>query len=344
MTTTPPSQDQIPPDRALREPEGLEPEGLEPDQDEPEQGGILLPIPDPQESARMLGQSAGFRSGFVALIGRPNVGKSTLLNQLVGSKVAITSPVAQTTRNRLRAILTTPTAQLVLLDTPGIHKPHHLLGERLVQSARSAIGEVDLVLLLVDGSQPAGRGDGFIVELLARSPVPVHVALNKQDLVTPEGDRPALSWPLHPVSALTGEGSNALVETLAAQLPEGPYLYPADAVSDQPEQLLMAELIREQVLSHTREEVPHSVAVQIDRVVDDGPRTAVLATVLVERSSQKGILIGKGGRMLRTIGQGARLQMEKVFSGPVYLELFVKVVPGWRRSAARLAELGYRGD
>lgn len=355
MTTTPPSQDQIPPDPALREGEGLEPE-----QDEPEQGGILLPIPDPQESARMLGQSAGFRSGFVALIGRPNVGKSTLLNQLVGSKVAITSPVAQTTRNRLRAILTTPTAQLVLLDTPGIHKPHHLLGERLVQSARSAIGEVDLVLLLVDGSQPAGRGDGFIVELLARSPVPVHVALNKQDLVPPdqaaelresyqqllagEGDRPPLSWPLHPVSALTGEGSNALVETLAAHLPEGPYLYPADAVSDQPEQLLMAELIREQVLSHTREEVPHSVAVQIDRVVDDGPRTAVLATVLVERASQKGILIGKGGRMLRTIGQGARLQMEKVFSGPVYLELFVKVVPGWRRSAARLAELGYRGD
>jgi GTP-binding protein Era len=375
MTTNPANQELNTPVPEHGEPEGVEPgqgqpvkgqpvkgqpeEGL-PEEGQREQGGILLPIPDPQESARLLGQSAGFRSGFVALIGRPNVGKSTLLNQLVGTKVAITSPVAQTTRNRLRAILTTPTAQLVLLDTPGIHKPHHLLGERLVQSARGAIGEVDLVLLLVDGSQPAGRGDGFIVELLARSPVPVHVALNKQDLVNPdqrlelretyqqllagEGDRPALNWPLHPVSALTGEGSNALVETLAAQLPEGPYLYPPDAVSDQPEQLLMAELIREQVLSHTREEVPHSVAVQIDRVVDDGPRTAVLATVLVERSSQKGILIGKGGRMLRTIGQGARLQMEKVFSGPVYLELFVKVVPGWRRSAARLAELGYRGD
>jgi len=340
MSSTPPSQD-------------LPQTGADP-------GGILLPIPDPEDSARLLGQATGFRSGFVALIGRPNVGKSTLLNQLVGSKVAITSPVAQTTRNRLRAILTTPTAQLVLLDTPGIHKPHHLLGERLVQSARGAIGEVDLVLLLVDGSQPAGRGDGFIVELLARSHVPVHVALNKQDLVNPsqmaelrasyqqlldgDGDRAPLNWPLHPVSALTGEGSSALIEILAAQLPEGPHLYPPDAVSDQPEQLLMAELIREQVLSHTREEVPHSVAVQIDRVVDDGPRTAVLATVLVERSSQKGILIGKGGSMLRTIGQGARLQMEKVFSGPVYLELFVKVVPGWRRSAARLAELGYRGD
>ena len=163
---------------------------------------------------------------------------------------------------------------------------------------------------------------------------------------TPAGQQPQapLNWPLHPVSALTGAGTDALVTALGAALPPGPHLYPADAVSDQPEQLLMAELIREQVLTHTREEVPHSVAVSIDRVVDDGPRTAVLATVLVERSSQKGILIGKGGSMLRTIGAGARLQMEKVFSGPVYLELFVKVVPGWRRSAARLAELGYRGD
>ena len=335
---------------------------------------MLLPIPDPSESARLL-QSDGnrpaealthFRSGFVALIGRPNVGKSTLLNQLVGQKVAITSPVAQTTRNRLRAILTTPAAQLVLLDTPGIHKPHHLLGERLVKTARSTIGDVDVVLLLVDGSQLAGRGDGYIVELLRHCRAPVHVALNKCDLVEPEqaealaasyrdmlagkGDfaspteQPPLPWPLHPVSALTGEGTEALVQALSAELPEGPHLYPPDAVSDQPEQLLMAELIREQVLSHTREEVPHSVAVSIDRVVDDGPRTAVLATVLVERASQKGILIGKGGRMLKTIGQGARLQMEKVFAGPVYLELFVKVVPGWRRSAARLAELGYRGD
>jgi GTP-binding protein Era len=331
--------------------------------------GVLLPVPDPAESARLLSDTPGpaaFRSGFVALIGRPNVGKSTLLNQLVGQKVAITSPVAQTTRNRLRAILTTPKAQLVLLDTPGIHKPHHLLGERLVKTARSAIGEVDVVLLLVDGSQSAGRGDGFIVDLLRHCRAPVHVALNKHDLVPgdqaavlaqsyrdllagrgdvamPERSEP-LGWPLHPVSALTGEGTAELVEALSGDLPPGPHLYPADAVSDQPEQLLMAELIREQVLSHTREEVPHSVAVSIDRVVEDGPRTAVLATVLVERSSQKGILIGKGGRMLKTIGQGARLQMEKVFSGPVYLELFVKVVPGWRRSAARLAELGYRGE
>jgi GTP-binding protein Era len=315
----------------------------------------------PSDAALPAANPPGFRSGFIALIGRPNVGKSTLLNQLVGEKVAITSPVAQTTRNRLRAILTTAEAQLVLLDTPGIHKPHHLLGQRLVQSARNAIGDVDVVLLLVDASQPAGRGDGYIVELLRQNRSPVHVCLNKSDRIAPDQleelvasyrellrgedpEREAPGWPLHLCSALNGEGCPALVEALAADLPPGPHLYPPDAVSDQPEQLLLAELIREQVLHHTREEVPHSVAVRVERIVDDGPRTAVLATVLVERSSQKGILIGRGGSMLRTIGQGARLQMQKVFDGPVYLELFVKVVPGWRRSAARLAELGYRGD
>ncbi len=313
-------------------------------------------LPEAFAAAAFPSSPPGFRSGFVALIGRPNVGKSTLLNQLVGEKVAITSPVAQTTRNRLRAILTTPSAQLVLLDTPGIHKPHHLLGERLVQSARGAIGEVDVVLLLVDGSEPAGRGDGFIVELLRTNKAPVLVALNKSDLVDPARAEeltasyhallsPApLDWPLLACSATTGAGTQELVAALASRLPLGPHLYPADAVSDQPEQLLLSELIREQVLHHTREEVPHSVAVSIDRIVDDGPRTAVLATVLVERSSQKGILIGKGGAMLKTIGSGARLQMQKVFDGPVYLELFVKVVPNWRRNPARLAELGYRGD
>jgi GTP-binding protein Era len=300
--------------------------------------------------------SADFRSGFVALIGRPNVGKSTLLNQLVGEKVAITSPVAQTTRNRLRAILTTAKAQLVLLDTPGIHKPQHLLGERLVQSARSSIGDVDLVLLLVDASVPAGRGDGFIVELLRQARTPVQVALNKSDRTGADADDLASTyrqlmpdWPMHRCSALNGAGCPELVAALSAALPTGPHLYPPDSVSDQPETLLLAELIREQVLLHTREEVPHSVAVAIDRIEEveggrRGGRTAVLATVLVERSSQKGILIGRGGQMLRTIGQGARLQMQKLFDGPVYLELFVKVVPNWRRHPGRLAELGYRGD
>jgi len=294
----------------------------------------------------------GFRSGFVALIGRPNVGKSTLLNQLVGEKVAITSPVAQTTRNRLRAILTTATAQLVLLDTPGIHKPHHLLGERLVQTARNSIGEVDVVLALMDGSVPLGRGDQFVLDLLKQIRQPVLLGLNKQDLVNPEEQQELFNSyqdalpeaPLLPFSATTGDGCTALVEALEPLLPLGPMLYPAGTISDQPEKLLLAELIREQVLHLTREEIPHSVAVQIERLEEDGPRTAILATVMVERSSQKGILIGKGGAMLKAIGTGARLQMQKVFDGPVYLELFVKVVPHWRQKPGRLAELGYQGE
>ena len=302
----------------------------------------------------------GFRSGFVALIGRPNVGKSTLVNQLIGDKIAITSPVAQTTRNRLRAILTTDEAQLILVDTPGIHKPHHLLGERLVRSARSAIGEVDQVLLLLEGCEAPGRGDAFIVQLLRQQSLPVQVLLNKWDLVPLEQKdaadaayRELLSetdWPVHRCSALSGDGCPELVKAISSLMPEGPQLYPSDMVSDQPERLLMGELIREQVLLNTREEVPHSVAVSIDRI-EEMPakgkgrgRTAVLATVLVERKSQKGILIGKGGSMLKTIGQGARLQMQTLIDGPVYLELFVKVVPDWRSKPARLAELGYVGD
>ncbi|MEJ6586199.1 MAG: GTPase Era [Synechococcus sp. ArSW.bin.68] len=302
----------------------------------------------------------GFRSGFVALIGRPNVGKSTLVNQLIGDKIAITSPVAQTTRNRLRAILTTDEAQLILVDTPGIHKPHHLLGERLVRSARSAIGEVDQVLLLLEGNEAPGRGDAFIVQLLRQQPLPVQVLLNKWDLVPLEQKDAAdaayrellgeTDWPVHRCSALSGDGCPELVKAISSLMPEGPQLYPSDMVSDQPERLLMGELIREQVLLNTREEVPHSVAVSIDRIEEipakgkGNGRTAVLATVLVERKSQKGILIGKGGSMLKTIGQGARMQMQTLIDGPVYLELFVKVVPDWRSKPARLAELGYVGD
>lgn len=327
---------------------------------------LPLPVPADSPSSTLAEPAPDFRSGFIALIGRPNVGKSTLLNRLVGQKVAITSPVAQTTRRRLRGIRTTPTAQLIFVDTPGIHKPHHLLGERLVRSAREAIGEVDLVLLLVNGSEPAGRGDAFIVDLLRTSKVPVHLALNHWDLVPEsqadeqlESYRQLLvgsgqeepnraSWPLHQISALTGLGIDELLDALEKDLPIGPCLYPPDTVSDQSEQTLLAELIREQVLHQTREEVPHSVAVQIERIVDDDrptkegkTRVAVLATVLVERQSQKAILIGRGGQMLRAIGSGARQQMETLLGNPVYLELFVKVVPHWRRSAARLAELGY---
>jgi len=301
------------------------------------------------------------RSGFIALIGRPNVGKSTLINKFVGEKVAITSPVAQTTRNRLRAVVTTPKAQLIIVDTPGIHKPHHLLGDHLVKSAKMTIGEVDLVLLILEGNKTPGRGDEYIVNLLRQQNSPVMVALNKWDLLGVNMKEKMFelyqnlladfSWPLFPCSALSGEGCTELLESFTERLPIGPQLFPPETISDQPEKLLLGELIREQVLFETREEVPHSVAVLIDRVEEipsskrvksSQVRTAVLATIFVERKSQKGILIGKGGAMLKKIGQGARLNMQKLIDGPVYLELFVKVVPDWRRKPARLAELGYQ--
>ncbi|GCE65212.1 GTPase Era [cyanobiont of Ornithocercus magnificus] len=297
------------------------------------------------------------RSGFVALAGRSNVGKSTLVNQLAGKKVAITSPVAQTTRNRLRAILTTPSSQIVLIDTPGIHKPHHLLGERLVQSTRSAISEVDLVLLLFDGSTAPGRGDVFMVNLLRCQPLPILATINKWDCLNAESARTSLmayrellnglDWPLLRCSALKGDGCEELLTVISSCLPRGPQLYPPEMVSDQPERLLLAEIIREQVLLHTRDEVPHSVAVNVDRIENvqrDHKHlsyTAMLATVFVECQSQKRILIGKDGTMLRTIGRGARLQIQNLINSSVYLELFVKVAPDWRSKPARLKELGY---
>ena len=304
-----------------------------------------------------------FRSGFVALIGRPNVGKSTLLNQLIGKKVSITSSIAQTTRNRLRAILTTPKAQMVFVDTPGIHKPHHLLGERLVKSARRTIGEVDIVVLIFEGCFSPGKGDIYLVKLLESQNIPVLVVLNKWDLVNLDLRHQRqeeykdlfrdVNWPLFTCSAIKGVGFESLLSSITNHLPIGPYLYPPDMVSDQPERILLSDLIREQVLIHTREEVPHSVAVIIDRLEEialtkkkqpANTQTAILATILVERKSQKGILIGKGGSMLKKIGHGARLQMKKLISGSVYLELFVKVSPDWRSKPSRLNELGYEDN
>lgn len=292
----------------------------------------------------------GYKSGFIGIVGRPNVGKSTLMNQLVGQKIAITSPVAQTTRNRLQGILTTPEAQLIFVDTPGIHKPHHQLGEVLVRNARIAIDSVDVILFVVDGSQAAGGGDRFIVDLLSRTKNPVILGINKidqqadsqqldltyEELATPH------QWQIVKFSALTKEGLNTLQQLLVTHLEPGPYYYPPDLVTDQPERFIMGELIREQILLLTREEVPHSVAVTIDRVEEDTTITRVLATIHVERDSQKGILIGKGGTMLKAIGSAAREQMQKLIAGKVYLELFVKVQPKWRQSRFRLSELGYR--
>ena len=293
----------------------------------------------------------GFKSGFVAIVGRPNVGKSTLMNHLIGQKIAITSPVAQTTRNRLQGILTTPEAQIIFVDTPGIHKPHHELGKVLVQNAKTAIKSVDLVLFVVDSSTEAGTGDRFILEILKKTNTPVVLGLNKVDLQPNNyqfiddtyadliADR---NWSTVKFSATTGAGTENLQQTLIDRLETGPYYYPPDLVTDQPERFIMAELIREQILLHTRQEIPHSVAITIEKIEETAKITKVNAAINIERSSQKGIIIGKKGSMLKTIGTAARQQIQKLISGNVYLELFVKVEPKWRQSRLRLAEFGYQ--
>lgn len=303
--------------------------------------------------------NAEFKSGFVALVGRPNVGKSTLFNTLIGQKIAITSPVAQTTRNRLRGILTLEQAQLVLVDTPGIHKPHYLLGEVLVQNAINAVNSVDLVVWLVDSTVALGKGDRYIADILVKAKTPIIIGLNKIDQLpelypfdhTEQAQQifntyaelaQTHDWPLVQFSALVTTGVEELQQLMCDRLPFGPYYYPPDLVTDQPEKFIMGELIREQILLLTREEIPHSVAVSIDRVDEQPQITKVQATICVERDSQKGILIGKKGVMLKEIGTNAREQMQKLIMGKVHLELFVKVEPKWRSSHSQLADLGYR--
>ncbi|MBD2443634.1 GTPase Era [Dolichospermum sp. FACHB-1091] len=303
-------------------------------------GGVMIPQ-----------APAGFKSGFIGIIGRPNVGKSTLMNELVGQKIAITSPVSQTTRNRLKGILTTETAQLIFVDTPGIHKPHHQLGEVLVKNAKIAIESVDVILFVVDGTVACGPGDRYVAELLINSQTPVILGINKIDQQPEDAQKIAESyiqlansyqWESVKFSAKTGAELLQLQDLLISHLEPGPFYYPPDLVTDQPERFIMGELIREQILLLTRQEVPHSVAIAIDLVEESPKITRVIATIHVERDSQKGILIGKGGTMLKSIGSEARQQIQKLIAGKVYLELFVKVQPKWRHSRVRLAELGYR--
>ncbi len=301
-----------------------------------------------------------YKSGFVTLLGRPNVGKSTLINKLIGEKITITSPIAQTTRNKLKGILTTERSQIIFVDTPGIHKPHHLLGEKLLRNAKSAIGGVDLILLIFDSYHPPGRGDEYIRDLLITNKSKFIVVLNKWDLLN--NDQKDLRINQYKeifqdkitcfqnVSALSGEGSKELINVIEKNLPKGPLLYPENIICDQPLEIILSELVREQVLLKTREEVPHSVAVKIEKIKEIEKKnqtknlTAILATIVVEKKSQKGILIGKKGVMLKTIGQSARINMKKLIDGPIYLELFVKVIPNWRKKESKLVEFGYEDD
>ena len=299
-----------------------------------------------------------YKSGFVTLLGRPNVGKSTLINKLVGKKITITSPIAQTTRNKLRGILTTDDAQIIFIDTPGVHKPHHLLGEKLVKNAKSAINGVDLILLIFDSYFKPGRGDEYIRDLLITNKAKCIVVLNKWDLLE-NGDKIVRLnqykellndnlVSIQEVSALSGHGCNQLIKKIRGFLPEGKPLYPKDTIVDQPIRVMLSELIREQVLLNTREEVPHSVAVKIEKmeyIKNKGKDiTAILATIIVERKTQKGILIGKRGSMLKVIGQSARMNMKNLIEGSIYLELFVKVIPNWRKKESKLIEYGYEED
>ena len=298
-----------------------------------------------------------YKSGFVTLLGRPNVGKSTLINKLIGEKITITSPVAQTTRNKFKGILTTKIGQIIFVDTPGVHKPHHLLGEILVKNAKSAINGVDVVVLVLDSSVEPGRGDKYIKDFLVANKTEFIVVLNKWDLVNKEFKSLRIDQykkvfgnsSFQIVSASEGVGCSELIDVILNFLPKGPMLYEEDTLCDQPLDNLLADLVREQVLINTREEVPHSVAVKIEKIKEikreNGKNfTAILATIIVERTSQKGILIGKKGSMLKTIGQTARSNMKKLLNGPVHLELFVKIIPNWRKKESKLMELGYEVD
>ena len=277
------------------------------------------------------------KSGFVTLVGRPNVGKSTLLNAILGQKVTIVSDKPQTTRTQVRGVLTRPDAQLVFVDTPGIHKPRSLLGERLNSTATSSIGDVDVVCLVIDATAPLGRGDQWVA---SRVPPDAVVVVNKTDIASPEeviGQLAAAAEldlsEYFPVAARTGEGVPELVEALVGRMPEGPSYYPDDMVTDVPEAFWVAELVREQLLAVTRDEVPHSVATRVTEW--EWPRIRV--EILVERDSQKGIVIGKKGSVLKQVG----IEVRKQLPDGAYLELFVKVDKDWQRRPKALERLGY---
>lgn len=291
-----------------------------------------------------------FRSGFVTIIGRPNVGKSTLLNSILGEKIVITSEKPQTTRNRIKGIHTFPGGQIIFIDTPGIHRATSLLNRYMVEQACSSIGEVDLVLYLAEAaSQDFGR-EAQILEILTSSGKPVILVLNKIDLVAKESllERIAAFSALHPfkevvpVSALNGDGVEQLVKCVAGYLPEGPIYFPDDILTDLPERFIVAEMVREKVFRLTRDEIPYSTAVEIEsfRERPDG-LVAISATIIVERDSQKGIVIGKGGAMLKRIGSESRREIELFLDTRVFLELFVKVRRDWSENRRMLKEMGY---
>lgn len=295
----------------------------------------------------------GFKSGFVALVGRPNVGKSTLLNKMIGEKIAIMSPKAQTTRNKIQGIYTTDEGQIVFMDTPGIHKPHNSLGDFMVKTAMSALREADMVWFLVNADEPRGAGDDFIINRLKDTNTPVYLIINKIDLVNPSDLLAIIAdysqqmefAEIFPISALKGDGVPELLDFAMDKMEEGPQYYPADQITDHPERFIMSELIREKVLQLTRQEVPHSVAVVIDKIErQDENHLHVQATIVVERPTQKNIVIGKQGAMIKEIGVRARKDIERLLGDKIFLETWVKVEERWRNKPQALQTYGYKED
>ena len=297
-------------------------------------------------------EETSFKSGFVAVVGRPNAGKSTLVNTLVGSKVSIVTPVPQTTRNRILGILNRPTAQVIFMDTPGVHKPLSRLNQQMMSFVRQALADRDLAVLIVDASERFGKGDQFVIELLKQYAPRTILALNKIDRVhkpdlLPLIDRYSKLYgfeEIFPISALHGEGIEELLAAVVQRLPEGPQYFPSDEYTDQPERFLASEIIREKVIRHTKQEMPYVTAVLIEQFEEGETLTRIHATIVVERDSQKPIVIGAGGARLKEIGSEARLDLEKLFPPKVYLELYVKVQPHWRNNRAVIAELDYRNE
>jgi GTP-binding protein Era len=294
------------------------------------------------------GDEAPSRAGVVTVVGRPNVGKSTLVNRLVGQKVAIVSDKPQTTRNRILAVVNREGAQLVLFDTPGIHKPMHEMNRRMVDTAVKSVGQGDVVLWVSEVTEPPGPGDAFIQRLLARSGLPVVLALNKIDRLPKPRILPALeSWSRYgrfdeivPISARSGDNVDRLERVLIEHLPEGGPLYPEDYLTDLPERFFVAEMVRERILHHTREEIPYVTGVVIESFKEEEGLVRIEASILVERENQKGILIGRGGSMLKTVGSEARAQIEGFLGTKVFLGLFVKVRERWRENEGILGEMG----
>ena len=292
------------------------------------------------------------RSGIISLVGRPNAGKSTLLNRIVGRKVAIVSDKPQTTRNRILAVKSYPQGQVVFMDTPGIHRPLHRMNVRMVEMALDSMSQVDTLGVVIDATESIGAGDRFLVRLLEQVRIPVVLVLNKIDRVAKSTLLPKMDWyrkqhdftALVPISALDGEGVDDLERLILSQLPEGEALYPNDSVLDQPERFFVTEIVREKLLQHTRAEIPFSSAVVMDRFeeINENGLMRLYCSILVEYSSQKPIVIGRGGTMIKRIGEEARVELERFFDARVYLDLHVKVRANWRENNQVLDDLGMK--